>query len=63
MQININGITAQNCETDYGDYFLYFYPRDHDRHKVKQEIPNNYKIIHKEYDEGGELVTWFLEQK
>lgn len=63
MQIDIHGINVRECPTDYGEYVFHFYPRDHDRHKVKQEIPDNYTIVHREYDEGGELVTWFLEQK
>lgn len=62
MNIDIPGVNAQTCGTDYGDYVVDFYPRDHRRHKVRKEIHDSgYKIAHKETAEGGELVTWFLE--
>jgi len=60
MNINLNGVTVQKCQTEIGEYVIDFYPVDHKRQTVKQEIPDRYSVVHTEYADGDEMVIWYL---
>jgi len=63
MDINLHGVTVQNCQTEYGEFVIDFYPSDHKRYKVKQHIPDRYTVVRTEHAEEGELVIWFIKSK
>jgi hypothetical protein len=61
MNIEIEGVSAQKCYTGIAEYVIFFYPRDHSRQDVNSEIKQNgYTIVKEEYQEGGELLSWYV---
>lgn len=60
-QLGFHGVTVTECNTDIAQYCVDFYQGDYNYIKIRDALHHNgFTIVTTEYDDGGELVIYFV---